>query len=48
MASVKAIEETQLITIMNYSIQELANKRRDIFDKIIEVIEERKLKNLIK
>lgn len=48
MASIKAIEDTELIVIMSYSITELANKRKDIYDKIISIIEERKLKNDLK
>ncbi|MBP8016590.1 cyclic nucleotide-binding domain-containing protein [Candidatus Gracilibacteria bacterium] len=48
MASVKAIEDTSLIVIMNYSIVELSKKRKDIYDKIKKVIEERKEKNIQK
>lgn len=45
MASVKALEDTILIVIMNYSITDLATKRKDIYDKIDNIIKERKLKN---
>lgn len=45
MASVKAVEDTDLIVIMNYSIIELANKRKDIFNKIKQIIVDRKQKN---
>jgi hypothetical protein len=45
MASVKALEDTQLVVIMNYSILDLANKRKDIYDKIVEIISLRKQKN---
>lgn len=48
MASVKSLEETVLIVMMNYSITELARKRKDIYDKIAEVINDRKLKNELK
>lgn len=42
MASVKAIEDSQLLIIMNYSIIELAMKQKDIFDKIASIIRQRK------
>lgn len=48
MASVKSLEETVLIVIMNYSMIELARKRKDIFDKIVEIITTRKQKNATK
>lgn len=48
MASVKSLEESILIVIMNYSMTELARKRKDIFDKIVEIITERKQKNASK
>jgi hypothetical protein len=48
MATVRALEDTRLIVIMNYSIVELAAKRKDIYDKIVDIIKERKYKNALK
>ncbi len=48
MATVKALDDTQLIVIMNYSIVDLAAKRKDIYDKIVDIIKERKYKNALK
>lgn len=45
MASIKALEDTDLIVIMNYSLIELAKNRKDIYDKITQIIVERKQKN---
>lgn len=45
MATIKALEDTDLIVIMNYSLLELAKKRKDIYDKITQIIVERKQKN---
>lgn len=45
MASVRSIEDTQLIVIMNSSMKELAKKNKEVFDKIVDIIETRKLKN---
>ncbi len=42
MASVKAIEDSRLLIIMNYSIMDLAKKQKDIFDKIVSIIRQRK------
>lgn len=45
MASVRSIEDTQLIVIMNSSMEELARKNKEIFDKIVNIIQTRKIKN---
>jgi len=45
MATIKALEDTDLIVIMNYSLIELAKNRKDIYDKITQIIVERKQKN---
>lgn len=45
MASIKSIEDTQLIVIMNSSMKELATKNKEVFDKIVNIIEDRKNKN---
>lgn len=42
MATIMALEETDLIVMMNYSLLELANKRKDIYDKILKIIKDRK------
>lgn len=47
-ASVSAIWDTQLLTIMNYSILDLAKKHKNIFDKIAIIIKQRKDNNLNK
>ena len=48
MASVKTLEDSTLVVIMNYSIMDLSNKRKDIYEKIVRIIEERKQMNLDK
>lgn len=45
MASVRATENTDLIVIMNYSLVSLAKAKADIYDKISNIIRDRKLKN---
>lgn len=45
MASVRAVENTDLIVIMNYSLVSLAKSRADIYEKISNIIKDRKLKN---
>ncbi|EKD66436.1 MAG: hypothetical protein ACD_49C00042G0009 [uncultured bacterium (gcode 4)] len=44
-ASVKAVQNSFLIVIMNYSILELSKKNSWIYWKIVKIIEERKQKN---
>lgn len=45
MASIKAVENSFLIVIMNYSILDLSKKNSWIYNKIVKIIEERKEKN---
>lgn len=45
MATVRAIEDSGLLVIMNYSILDLASKHREIFDKIATIISKRKEDN---
>jgi len=44
-ASVVAIEDSALITILSFSIKELAENNHEIFVKIKDIIEERRWKN---
>lgn len=41
-ASVKAIEDSQLLIIMNYSIIDLAKKHNDVYTKIANTIQKRR------
>jgi CRP-like cAMP-binding protein len=45
MASVKALEDSELIVIMNYSIIDLSKKHKNIYDKIINIISQRRSQN---
>ncbi len=45
MASVKALEDSKMIVIMNYSIIDLSKKHKNIYDKIINIINQRKNQN---
>lgn len=45
-ATVSAVEPTDVIVIMNYSIQELSNRHNDIYNKIVSIVESRKKDNL--
>lgn len=45
MASIKAVENSFLVVIMNYSILDLSKKNSWIYNKIVKIIEERKEKN---
>lgn len=44
-ATVQALEPTQLLVIMNYSIADLAKKHSDIYDKIRDIVRARKEMN---
>jgi hypothetical protein len=45
MASVKAMEDSVILIIMDYSILELSKKHIETFDKIKKVVEDRKNEN---
>ena len=47
MASAKAIENTQLVTILSFSIKEMAKKYPHLMTKIQNVIEERNMSNKV-
>jgi CRP-like cAMP-binding protein len=44
-ASVKALEDTNVIVLLAFSIDQLGNKHPEILEQIRKVIEERKKKN---
>lgn len=45
MASVKALEDTNIIVMMNYSILDLSKKHSDIYEKILNIIDQRRIIN---
>ena len=48
MGKAVAVEDTVLVTILNFSIKEMTSRHPELLDKIQSIIEERKIDNQIK